>query len=81
MGPGEVNSILGCKPHCRLKIYDIQGMHYPGQVPVWLKAMGPKADQLWAALEGVDPALLCELFECANKGDYLYAMVPDLSRY
>ena len=62
MSPGEVNSMHGCKPHCRLKIYDIHGKNYLGQVPEWLKTTGPKADQFWAAFEGADPVLLHEFF-------------------
>ena len=54
----------GCMMHMRLGLYDIH--NNPGQVPEWLKAVGPKADQLewlntmtpkarrlWNALEGI----------------------------
>ena len=61
IGPGEVNGMHGFKPHW-LKTYEIQRQSYLGQVPEWLKTMGPKADQLWAALEWVGPALLREFF-------------------
>ena len=40
MGSGE----MSCTDECRLGIYDVH--NHPGLVPKWLKAVGPKADQL-----------------------------------
>ena len=62
MGPGEMNSMRGYTPHCWLEIYEFGGQSYLGKVPKWLKTSGPKADQVWAALEGVDLTVLRELF-------------------
>ena len=78
MGPGEMNSVRGYRPHCWWEIYEIGGQSHLGKVPKWLKTLGPKADRVWAALEGVDPAILRELF---TERDRLYAMVSDLGRY
>ena len=58
----------GCKPLSWLKIYDIHGRQYLGQVPGWFKNTGPKAGQLSAALEGVRSALLYEYFKGGSHG-------------
>ena len=78
MGPGEMNSVRGYRPHCWWEIYEIGGQSHLGKVPKWLKTLGPKADRVWAALEGVDPTILRELF---TGRDRLYSMVSDLGRY
>ena len=78
MGPGEMNSMRGYKPHCWLKIYEIGGQSCLGIFPKWLKTLGPKAGRVWAALEVVDPTILRELFTGRDK---LYSMVSDLERY
>ena len=72
-----MNSMRGHKPHCCLKIYEIGGQSHLGEVPKWLKTLAPKADQVWAALKGVDPTVLRELFAGPGR---LYAMVPGLER-
>ena len=78
MGPGEMNSMRGYKPHCWSKVYEIGGQSHLGEVPIWLKTLAPKADQVWAAIGGVDPTVLRELFAGPGR---LYAMVSDLERY
>ena len=80
----------GCRSHCWLEIYDIH--NNPGQVPEWLKAVGPKADQLewletmtpkahrlWNALEGIGdgPVGPILLREFSEDGSILHAMVSD----
>ena len=74
---GKMNSMHGCRPHCRSKIYEIRGRHYLGIVPEWLKTKGPKADRLWAALAGVGPTFLGEYFA----DETLRSMVSDLAYY
>ena len=54
----------------------MNGIH-GSQVPKWLKTAGPEADQLWAALGGVDKILLPEFFKRRRP----YAMVSHLERY
>ena len=68
----------GHKPHCCLKIYEIGGQSHLGEVSKWFKSLAPKADQVGAALKGVDPTVLRELFAGPGR---LYAMVSDLERY
>ena len=44
MGPGEMSCMDGCMMHMWLGLNDIHNK--PERVPEWLKAVGPKADQL-----------------------------------
>ena len=94
MGPGEMSCMDGCTLHTWLGLYDIH--NNPGQVPEWLKAVGPKADQLewletmtpkahrlWYALEGMadGPVGPDLLREFFEDGSILHAMVSDLEQH